>query len=97
MCECMSVCEYLCVFVHVSVCEYVCAHAEAHPRPFDASSLWLFLSLMTASAVQDGAAGVDESEGPKCYEFSQGWLRHSEAEARFSGTISSMGSRKCVK
>ncbi len=54
-------------------------------------------SLMTAAAVLDGAAGVDESEGPKCYEFSHGWLRHSEAEARFSGTISSMGSRKCVK
>lgn len=34
---------------------------------------------------------------PKRYEPSQGWLRHSEAEARFSGTISSMGRRKCVK
>lgn len=27
------------------------------------------------------------------YEVSQGWLRHSPAEALFSGTISSMGSR----
>lgn len=31
------------------------------------------------------------------YELSHGWLRHSPAEALFSGTISSMGSRKCVK
>ncbi len=75
----------------------VCVRAEARPRPSDASSLSGSFSLMTAAAVQDGAAGVDESEGPKCYEFSHGWLRHSEAEARFSGTISSMGIRKCVK
>ena len=31
------------------------------------------------------------------YELSQGWLRHSPAEALFSGTISSMGSRNWVK
>lgn len=31
------------------------------------------------------------------YELSHGWLRHSPAEALFSGTISSMGRRKCVK
>ena len=32
-----------------------------------------------------------------CYELSQGWFRQSPAEALFSGTISSMGSRKWVK
>lgn len=31
------------------------------------------------------------------YELIQGWLRHSPAEALFSGTISSMGRRKWVK
>lgn len=31
------------------------------------------------------------------YEVSQAWLRHSLAEALFSGTISSMGRRKWVK
>lgn len=48
-------------------------------------------------AVLKPATKGKKLEVRRCYEFSQGWLRQSLAEARFSGTISSMGSRKFVK
>lgn len=80
------------------VCACVCVCVEAHPRLSEAPRLWFFLSNDGGLQFRTGPqGGVNESEGQKCYEFSQGWLRHSEAEARFSGTISSMGNRKCVK
>lgn len=49
------------------------------------------------TSVLDASTGRRQWVGEKRYELSQGWLRHSEAEARFSGTISSMGRRKWVK
>lgn len=98
-------CETECILnahFHSSMVQtYISPHTPSFPYSF---SLCLSLSLTSFSppdweqgAVLKPATRGKELEVRMCYEFSQGWLRQSLAEARFSGTISSMGNRKFVK